>query len=92
MGLTQDELAYRVGIGRQALSAIENGGAFKAQTLERLVSALDVSEKYIMRGEAKDTKAEMISEAVDVLSDMTESQILQFIVMMKAIKNMPVSI
>ena len=45
-----------------------------------------------MRGEAKDTKAEMISEAVDVLSDMTESQILQFIVMMKAIKNMPVSI
>ena len=34
----------------------------------------------------------MISEAVDVLSDMTESQILQFIVMMKAIKNMPVSI
>ncbi len=92
LGLTQDELAYRVGIGRQALSAIENGGAFKAQTLERLVSALDVSEKYIMRGEAKDTKAEMISEAVDVLSDMTESQILQFIVMMKAIKNMPVSI
>lgn len=30
LGLTQDELAYRVGIGRQALSAIENGGAFKA--------------------------------------------------------------
>lgn len=43
LGLTQDELAYRVGIGRQALSAIENGGAFKTQTLDRLVSALDVS-------------------------------------------------
>ena len=25
MGLSQDELAHRVGIGRQALSAIENG-------------------------------------------------------------------
>lgn len=37
LGLTQDELAHRIGIGRQALSAIENGGAFKAQTLERLV-------------------------------------------------------
>lgn len=92
LGLTQDELADRIGIGRQALSAIENGGAFKAQTLDRLVSALDVSEKYIMRGEEKDTKAELIAEAVDVLSDMTESQIQQFIAMMKAIKNMSASI
>ena len=29
MGLSQDELAHRVGIGRQALSAIENGGDFR---------------------------------------------------------------
>lgn len=92
LGLTQDELAYRVGIGRQALSAIENGGAFKAQTLDRLVSALDVSEKYIMRGEVKDAKAELLAEVVDLLSDMTESQIQQFIAMMKATKNMPASI
>ena len=26
IGLSQDELAHRAGIGRQALSAIENGG------------------------------------------------------------------
>ncbi len=91
LGLTQDELAYHVGIGRQALSAIENGGAFKAQTLDGLVLALDVSEKYIMHGEAKNTKVELIAEAVDVLSDMTELQIQQFIVMMKATKNMTVS-
>ena len=32
MGLSQDELAHRAGIGRQALSAIENGGDFKTQT------------------------------------------------------------
>ena len=32
LGLTQDELADRIGIGRQALSAIENGGEFKVQT------------------------------------------------------------
>jgi len=92
LGLTQDELAARIGIGRQALSAIENGGAFKAQTLDCLVSALDVSEKYIMRGEIEDSKAELIAEAVDVLSEMTESQIQQFIVMMKAAKNVTVSI
>lgn len=29
LGMTQDELAYQIGIGRQALSAIENGGTFK---------------------------------------------------------------
>lgn len=34
IGLSQDELAHRVGIGRQALSAIENGGDFKTQTLD----------------------------------------------------------
>lgn len=92
LGLTQDELAHRIGIGRQALSAIENGGAFKAQTLERLVSALDVSERYIMRGEIEDSKAELIAEAVDVLSEMTESQIQQFIAMMKPTKNVTASI
>ena len=35
MRLSQDELAHRAGIGRQALSAIENGGDFKTQTLEK---------------------------------------------------------
>jgi DNA-binding XRE family transcriptional regulator len=50
LGLTQDELAFCVGIGKQSLSAIENGGAFKVHTLDNPVSALDVSEKYIMRG------------------------------------------
>ena len=28
LGLTQDELADRIGIGRQALSIIENGGKY----------------------------------------------------------------
>lgn len=37
MGLSQDELAHRVGIGRQALSAIENGGDFKTQTLDNSI-------------------------------------------------------
>ena len=32
LGLSQDELAHRIGIGRQALSAIENGGEFKSHT------------------------------------------------------------
>ena len=43
IGLSQDELAHRVGIGRQALSAIENGGDFKTQTLDNLAIVLGVS-------------------------------------------------
>ena len=73
-------------IGRPALSAIENGGEFKVQTLERLVSSLDVSEQYIMHGKTEDTKASLISEAVNVLSNMSELQIQQCLAMMKALK------
>ena len=51
-----------------------------------------LSERYIMRGEIEDSKAELIAEAVDVLSEMTESQIQQFIAMMKATKNVTASI
>lgn len=40
IGLSQDELAHRAGIGRQALSAIENGGDFKTQTLDNLAIVL----------------------------------------------------
>lgn len=86
LGLSQDELAHRIGIGRQALSAIENGGEFKYHTLEQLVVVLGVSEKYIMSGEADNGKEKLISEAVDVMSDMDEMMIKQFIAMMRAAK------
>lgn len=86
LGLTQDELAFRIGIGRQALSAIENGGEFKIQTLERLVSALDISEKFIMQG-IEESKSELINEVINILSDMNELQIRQSITMLKAMKN-----
>ena len=48
IGLSQDELAHRVGIGRQALSAIENGGDFKTQTLDNLAIVLGVSVDFIL--------------------------------------------
>ena len=76
---------------RPALSAIENGGEFKVQTLERLVSSLDVSEQYIMHGKTEDTKASLISEAVNVLSNMSELQIQQCLAMMKALKNVQIT-
>ena len=83
--MTQDELAYLIGIGRQALSAIENGGAFKISTFNKLVEVLGVTERFLMRGNTSNDKAGLIEEAVEVLSDMDETQIRQFIAMMKAV-------
>ena len=71
IGLSQEELAHRVGIGRQALSAIENGGDFKTQTLDNLAIVLGVSVDFIMYGKNEE-KSELLSEAMDVLSDMDE--------------------
>ena len=62
IGLSQDELAHRVGIGRQALSAIENGGDFKTQTLDNLAIVLGVSVDFIMYGKNEE-KSELLSEA-----------------------------
>lgn len=86
LGMTQDELAYQIGIGRQALSAIENGGTFKTSTLDKLVEVLDVTETFIMRGDIDDIKDGLIKEAASVMADMDEIQIRQFIAMMKAAK------
>ena len=83
IGLSQDELAHRVGIGRQALSAIENGGDFKTQTLDNLAIVLGVSVDFIMYGKNEEN-SELLSEAMDVLSDMDELQIRQCLAMMKA--------
>ena len=88
MGLSQDELAHRAGIGRQALSAIENGGDFKTQTLDNL-AIVGVSVDFIMYGENEE-KSELLSEAMDVLSDMDELQIRQCLAMMKAMKSVSV--
>ena len=74
MGLSQDELAHRAGIGRQALSAIENGGDFKTQTLDNLAIVLGVSVDFIMYGKNEEN-SELLSEAMEVLSDITEKSI-----------------
>lgn len=86
LGLSQDELAHRVGIGRQALSAIENGGDFKVTTLGQLVSALNVTAHFILDG-SDDTKLSLMEEAQSVLQGMNEMQIQQIIEMMKILRN-----
>ena len=80
IGLSQDELAHRVGIGRQALSAIENGGDFKTQTLDNLAIVLGVSVDFIMYGKNEEN-SELLSEATMFLPEqlvtINEEQIIQ---------------
>lgn len=47
--------------------------------------------QYIMHGKTEDTKASLISEAVNVLSNMSELQIQQCLAMMKALKNVQIT-
>ena len=75
IGLSQDELAHRAGIGRQALSAIENGGDFKTKTLDSLAIVLGVSVDFIMYGENEE-KSELLSEA-SIINLMSCMQILE---------------
>lgn len=89
IGLSQDKLAHRAGIGRQALSAIENGGDFETQTLDSLAIVLGVCVDFIMCGKNEE-KSELLSEAVSILSGMEEFQIRQCLAMMKAMKSMSV--
>ena len=55
-------MAERIGICRQALSAIENGGVFKTQTLEKPVSVLGTSERNMLHG--NDTDGELITKVM----------------------------
>lgn len=88
LGMSQDEMSERIGICRQALSAIENGGAFKTQTLEKLVSVLGTSERYILYGNHADS--ELITEAIALLQGMDELQVRQCLAMIKAMKSVSV--
>lgn len=87
LGLSQAELAHRIGIGRQALSAIENGGSFAVEILAGLASVLDTTCEYILHGETKESKNALLVKANSELYDMDEWQIRQAIAILRAMKS-----
>lgn len=87
MGLSQAEVASRIGIGRQALSAIENGGSFAVEILAGLASVLDTTCEYILHGEAEESKDALLAEANRELLDMDDFQIRQAIAILRAMKS-----
>lgn len=75
IGLSQDELAHRVGIGRQALSAIENGGDFKVSVLRKIAVVLNCSTDELLYGVFSSINEEMQDNIMNELKRMSEDEI-----------------
>lgn len=87
MGLSQDELAHRVGIGRQALSAIENGGDFKVSVLRKIVVVLNCSTDELLYGVFSSIKEEMQDNIMNELKRMSKDEIKKWLYMLRAVND-----
>ena len=87
MGLSQDELAHRVGIGRQALSAIENGGDFKVSVLRKIAVVLNCSTDELLYGVFSSINEEMQDNIMNELKRMSEDEIKKWLHMLRAVND-----
>ena len=87
-GFSQDEFAHRVGIGRQAMSAIENGGGFKPDTLASMSTVLDVSTDFIMNGNKEQglEKENLIEQINSELLQMEPLELKRWLAQIQATK------
>ena len=87
IGLSQDELAHRVGIGRQALSAIENGGDFKVSVLRKIAVVLNCSTDELLYGVFSSINEEMQDNFMNELKRMSEDEIKKWLHMLRAVND-----
>lgn len=87
MGLSQDELAHRVGIGRQALSAIENGGDFKVSVLRKIAVVLNCSTDELLYGVFSSINEEMQDNIMNELKRMSKDEIKKWLYMLRAVND-----
>lgn len=67
--LTQEKLAEMIGLDTPNLSNIERGKRFvTAETLEKIINALNISEKNLFDLEHIKSKEELITSINDILS------------------------
>lgn len=87
IGLSQDELAHRVGIGRQALSAIENGGDFKVSVLRKIAVVLNCSTDELLYGVFSSINEEMQDNIMNELKRMSEDETKKWLHMLRAVND-----
>lgn len=72
-GLTQEQLAEKIEIAPRTLSGIENGENFlTAETLEKVVAALEVSGAELFAFDHIKPQAELVSEIVEVVQNLKD--------------------
>jgi transcriptional regulator with XRE-family HTH domain len=64
LGLTQTELAERVGTSQAVIQKIENGKSLRPRILEQIASALDVKPAWLMFG--VEEAGELTDEAIEL--------------------------
>ena len=85
--MTQDELASQIGIGRQALSAIENGGDFKVSVLNELTRVLNISADEVMKQDNASEKSNVQRELIREFKEMDDAEVYKWLLMIRAVKN-----
>jgi transcriptional regulator with XRE-family HTH domain len=85
--MTQDELASQIGIGRQALSAIENGGDFKVSVLNELTRVLNITADEVVKQDGFVEKSNLQMELIHELNQMDDEEIYKWLLMIRAVKN-----
>jgi len=74
--LTQEKLAEAIGLDTPNLSNIERGKRFvSAETLEKIIKALDVTEKDLFDFAHIKTREELIAEIYDLLNNSKDTDI-----------------
>lgn len=85
--LSQEKLSEMVDIAQNSLSYIETGdNFFTAETLEKLISALDIEPQELFNFEHFKTNDELVQEINSILSKNPE-KIPEFYKILKAIVN-----
>lgn len=85
--MTQDELASQIGIGRQALSAIENGGDFKVSVLNELTRVLNITADEVVKQDGFVEKSNLQMELIHELNQMDDEEVYKWLLMIRAVKN-----
>ncbi len=91
-GFSQVVIAHRVGIGRQAMAAIENGGGCKPDTLASMSTVLDVSIDFIMNGDKELglEKENLIEQINSSLLQMEPPELKRWLAQIQATKGLSV--
>lgn len=72
MGLTQEELALRIGVSRSHVQRIEAGDNFTVTTLTALCNVLDIAPDYLFDDD--DVLPAQLYRIAAVLEDCTEAE------------------